>query len=316
MFSEKKKPRVSIGLPVYNGENYLCETIESILRQNYADFELIISDNASTDRTPEICQRYAVHDERISYYRNDRNIGAAKNFNRVFELSRGDYFKWAAHDDLIEPEYVQKCVQILDEDISVILCYSKVTIIDKNGKPIEQFENRLQRTASSKAADRFGAIILFDRWCFEVFGLIRAEALKKTSLIQSFIASDRALRAELSLLGRFFEISERLFLSRDHPQRSVRAMPVHHLRGKWFDPALKPSFVLPHCRIYYEYYKTLKRSSLAPKEKLACFGYILRWPLTLGNFRWMHADFLIAFTPSYWKFILKMLRLNYNFSKK
>jgi glycosyltransferase involved in cell wall biosynthesis len=91
-----KIPRVSIGLPVFNGEKYLAEALDSILSQTYRDFKLIISDNASTDRTEQICREYAAKDRRIRYYRNEKNIGAPKNFNRVFELSSGKYFRWDA----------------------------------------------------------------------------------------------------------------------------------------------------------------------------------------------------------------------------
>jgi glycosyltransferase involved in cell wall biosynthesis len=92
-------PKVSIGVPVFNGENYLAQALESILAQDFADFEVIISDNCSTDKTPEICTSFAKRDSRVKYFRNDSNIGASPNYNRTFELSRGEYFKWCAHDD-------------------------------------------------------------------------------------------------------------------------------------------------------------------------------------------------------------------------
>src|SRR5262245_45018612 len=101
-------PRVSIGLPIFNGEKYVAQAFDSILAQTYADFELIISDNASTDQTEAICQAYANRDRRIRYYRNNRNLGAAANYNRVFDLSTGVYFKWAAHDDIVLPTFVTK----------------------------------------------------------------------------------------------------------------------------------------------------------------------------------------------------------------
>ena len=96
-------PRVSVGIPVFNGERFLAETIESILAQTFKDFEIVISDNASTDRTEEICRSYAARDPRIRYNRNDTNRGAAWNHNRVFELARGEYFKWQSHDDFCAP---------------------------------------------------------------------------------------------------------------------------------------------------------------------------------------------------------------------
>src|SRR5882762_1549884 len=117
-------PRISIGLPVYNGENFITDALESILGQTYTDFELIISDNASTDRTEALCKSYAARDPRIRYWRNAENLGAARNFNRVFELSSGEYFKWTAHDDVLAPDYLEKCIEASDRDPSVVLVYT------------------------------------------------------------------------------------------------------------------------------------------------------------------------------------------------
>src|SRR4051812_44240337 len=99
-------PLVSIGLPVYNGEKYIAEAIESLLSQDYTNIEIIISDNASTDNTPQICQQYQHKNPRIRYFRNDTNIGASNNFNRTFELSKGEFFMWAAYDDLRDQTYI------------------------------------------------------------------------------------------------------------------------------------------------------------------------------------------------------------------
>src|SRR5712672_2829455 len=108
-------PRLSIGLPVYNGENFLAESIEALLGQSYEDFELIISDNASTDGTPDICRRYAKQDSRIRYIRQPRNIGSAPNHNVVIERARGELFKHASHDDLYARDLLERCVAALDE---------------------------------------------------------------------------------------------------------------------------------------------------------------------------------------------------------
>ena len=127
------KPRVTIGLPVYNGEQYLVQALDALLAQTYTDFALIISDNASTDRTQEICLAYAAKDARIQYYRNPINIGSAKNFNHVFALSASEYFMWAAHDDYMAPKLVAKCVDVLDRDPTILLCHAWVKIIDEQG---------------------------------------------------------------------------------------------------------------------------------------------------------------------------------------
>lgn len=134
------QPRLSIGLPVFNGDKFLNKAIDSLLAQTFEDFELIISDNASTDKTEEICRTYAEKDQRIRYYRNEKNIGCARNFNRVFKLSSAEYFKWAAHDDLHAPNFLMKCVEVLDQNPSVILCHSQVYIIDEYGKFLQNYD--------------------------------------------------------------------------------------------------------------------------------------------------------------------------------
>ena len=131
-------PFVSIGLPVFNGEKYLESALDSLLSQDYPNFELIISDNASTDRTAQICARYAERDTRIRYYRNASNLGAEENFNHVFRLSRGDYFMWAAHDDLWHTTYVTRCLEGLMEDRNIVLCASTVQFIDEFGLAVPE----------------------------------------------------------------------------------------------------------------------------------------------------------------------------------
>ena len=146
---------ISIGLPVYNGEDFLRATIDSILAQTFKNFELIISDNASTDSTEAICREYAAKDKRIHYYRNEHNLGAAPNYNRVFELSTGKYFKWAAHDDLYAPEYLEQCVKVLENNPSIVLCYSPVIFIDNQGKQLRKSASELLNLRSPKAQERF-----------------------------------------------------------------------------------------------------------------------------------------------------------------
>jgi len=300
------QPRVSIVLPVFNGDTYLKDALDSILAQTFADFEVVISDNASTDNTSEICQAYARKDNRIRYFNNKKNLGAAKNYNNVFRLSSGEYFKWMAHDDVIEPEFLEKCVHVLDRDPSIVLCSSRVKIINESGKVLGNFDISLNRVSSEKPQDRFKDLILNDVWCMEVFGLIRSSVLKKTRLIDKYIASDRILRAELGLLGRFHEIPEYLSLSRDHPERSVRKMPAHHLRAGWFDPAREGMRVFPLWRVFFEYYRCVWRIPLNAKLRAACLMYLMRWLTVNMNWARMAADIIIAFKPDVWKSFFKI----------
>src|SRR5260370_42275271 len=123
-------PLLSIGLFVYNGERFLEETLDSILNQTFTNFELIISDNASTDRTAEVSQAYARRDSRIRYYRGEKNMGAGWNTRRVYELATAKYFKWAAADDILEPEFLRRCGLGLEGDVGCVVGYGRTKKVD------------------------------------------------------------------------------------------------------------------------------------------------------------------------------------------
>jgi glycosyltransferase involved in cell wall biosynthesis len=225
-------PRLSIGLPVYDGALYLADALDGFLAQTFQDFELVVCDNASTDRTAEICRSYAERDPRIRYYRNERNVGAIANFNRVFELSQTPLFKWAAHDDLYHPRYVETCIRILDDNPDVILAHCKTAFVDDRGEtfPVDPATGRYvdPRTGvaqtpdsptigdSRVAAVRFWQVLARARWGTHMFGIMRREMLQRTHLIPNFTSGDRAMLAELALLGRFRCANEVLFSKRFH----------------------------------------------------------------------------------------------------
>lgn len=265
-------PHVSIGLPVYNGEPFLEATLDSLLAQTYPDFELIISDNASTDRTERICRAYAAKDRRIVYQRNEKNLGAAWNYNRVFELSRGEYFKWAAADDLCAPDFLQRCTEILAREPRVVVCYAKTKIIDAQGEILRDDDNGLNLQAPT-ARQRFLQLMRSLGECNAVFGVIRSPILKRTRLIGNYIASDSCLLAELSLHGRIFEIPEYLFFRRDHPMASSRNRGQDQ-QLEFFDPALKGRIVLPKWRRAFENFISVKCAPIAIREKAFLFAYL------------------------------------------
>jgi glycosyltransferase involved in cell wall biosynthesis len=119
-------PKISIGLPVYNGEKFLEEKIISLLNQTVADFEIIISDNASTDSTLEICQKYLQKDKRIRYFKQEKNMGFPWNFNFVLKEARGKYFLWTSVDDIILPEFIKKNVVVLESNDKIVCSASQV----------------------------------------------------------------------------------------------------------------------------------------------------------------------------------------------
>jgi glycosyltransferase involved in cell wall biosynthesis len=290
------KPCVSIGLPVFNGENYLEDAVISILAQTYTNFELIISDNCSTDDTQDICQKLASMDSRIKYYRNDKNIGAPPNYNRTFELSKGDYFKWASHDDLLAPEYLHKCVNVLNEDPSIVLCHSKTARINQLGELTGNYDHNM-RIDSQKMHERFRDLIsIKHNPCWPIFGVFRRSILERTPLHGNYPSADSNLLAEIALYGRIFEIPEYLFFRRDHPQAYTRKYcenqdykSMDHYRAEmawWATDSLIDSTVL---RNLSEYLQSVRRVPLKWSDRLLCYEQIFDWFVREG-WRLMGAD--------------------------
>lgn len=269
--------KVSIGLPVYNGEKYIHQVLDSILNQTYDDFELIISDNASEDRTQEICMSYAANDSRIRYYRNGRNLGACWNYNSVFKKSKGEYFKWLAHDDVYAPTHIERCVKIFEQNQDVVLVYPKTVIIDDCGNQISKYDDELHLPYSDPVNRFRHCIFRSAGMCNAVFGLIRSFALNSTSLIGNFNGADYILLSHLALLGEFFEIPEYLFFRRDHPETSGRSNPTPNGVAAWFDPLNRDKIILPECRRLYEYVLVcLMCKDLHVLERVACFAHVCK----------------------------------------
>lgn len=265
-------PLVSIGLPVYNGAKYLEKAIDSILAQTFTNFELILSDNASTDATPEICQAYAARDPRVRYQRNPANIGGAGNTNLTFTLARGKYFRWAAHDDLCAPELLEKCVAALEADPGLVIAYPMARLIDEQG--VEFGITSHKKAASEKNYERFRRLAIADDYCEEIYGVIRTDILRNTRLLGIYTSADRVLLSELGLYGRFYEVPEVLFSKRIHPGNYFvdwRARMV------WFDPKLKGKIVFPFWKQFFDYLATVRRVRLTFYEKLRCYLAVFEW---------------------------------------
>jgi glycosyltransferase involved in cell wall biosynthesis len=268
-------PTVGIGLPVRDGATYLAEAIDSILAQTFPDFELVISDNASSDRTPEICRAYARRDRRIRFYRQERNIGAAGNFNLVFHRSSGKYFKWAAHDDVIHPTYLARCIAALEADPDAVLCQSVLEIVDGGSGEREVYDHIAFGTDRPRQSDRLAARLRARR-CTEVFGVIRRDALHATALIADHVGADRTLLIELALRGRFAGVPELLFLNRDHPERFTRRNKTLHAQAAWFAPAGPQRRVLRTWTLYATCLRLVRAYASDPAERVRCYGQMIR----------------------------------------
>ena len=271
-------PRLTVGLPTFNGERYLAEAIVSTLAQDFGDFELLVADNASTDGSREIVERFAREDRRVRLLSSERNRGAAWNFSRLLDEARGRYFTWSADDDTYEPTFLSRCVGVLDQRPDVVLCYAQALEIDADGRVIE-------RRGPTNVADlpdpsaRYRAILLREVYCYAVFGVIRTQVLRRTGLIGPFAQSDRVLLAELALHGRFVECPEALYRHREHPGRSMYAFRDDRDRLRWFDPSLDGARTLPRWRLAAEYTRALHRAGpeLGTDERIRSALHLVPW---------------------------------------
>lgn len=286
-------PALSIGLPVYNGERYLHFAIESLLNQTFTDFELVISDNASTDGTQDICQKFAQWDERVRYVREPENRGAAWNFNRVFHLSRAPLFKWAACDDACQPTFLQRCVEVLQTEPEVVLAFPFATAINAAGEVFDdrewqdssgyvreeltesQLAHRRIALMSARPHVRFHYVIAHFFYCHEIYGVMRSDALRSTGMHRTYYGADKMLLAELALRGKFAEIAEPLFLWRRHPDQSMwvgdSTSHERFVSGQSQTRKL-PGFV----RFNGGYIKRSFESPLPLHEKLLCMTSVAR----------------------------------------
>lgn len=284
------KPRVTIGMPIYNGEKYLTEVLKSLLSQTFTDFELVITDNASTDQTPEIIREFAVRDTRIHYHRNPTNLGAAGNYNILVELACGKYFKWAAADDLCAPTLIEKCVAQLDEHPEAIMAYGRTILIDEHGGIIEYHDDEYD-LRSPKAHVRLRQAFRSSAWCHPVFGLVRTDELKQTGLIGNFASSDKVLLAEFALRGQCHEVPEHLASHRLHPGDSTSVNTTDEAMASWFDPQTKNRVRAPRWQRMLAVAQAIRRTKLSPVDAVLTYIEFFKFYLSFGRFPGMFKDF-------------------------
>jgi len=270
------KPRVSVGMPVYNGEPYIGLAIESILEQTFGDFELIISDNASTDQTEAICRDFAARDDRIVYSRNEENIGAARNYNRLVDMASAEYFRWSNADDLLAPVLHERCIAVLDSNPDAVLSYGKTKIIDENGNECEDYDDRLD-LRDDRPSDRFIKFQDSVGLTNVIYGLMRTEAVRKTARLgnATYPAADTNFMGELVLYGKFVEIPECLFYRRMHAAASTADREDDERQTSFWGRSA-PGFSLPLWRKNAAYLRAIQRAPVDFAEKRRLVLYMCR----------------------------------------
>ena len=263
-----RTPPVTIGLPVYNGERFLTDALASILGQTFEDFLLVVSDNASTDRTVDIVEEHATRDERIMFLRSDVNRGAAWNYNRVFGECRTPYFKWAAADDMLAPTYLERLLATLDTSPpNVVLAYPHTQLVDADGAVVGEFVDELAAQPGAPPFVRVHRVASKIALGNVIFALMRADALARTRLHGNYPAADYVLLAELALVGEFRVVPEPLFRRRLHEGISSRANPTKASLTHWFDTQRAP-VRSPGLNLLREYLAGIQYARLPRSQRL------------------------------------------------
>ena len=287
--------RLHIGLPVWNGEAYLGAAIESLLAQTFEDFELIISDNGSTDASARIAESYAARDSRVKVFRSEVNRGAAWNWNEVFRRSSAELFKWASHDDLHEPEYLARCIEVLDREPGVGLCYSRSRWVDAHGATFEKsYSDDCHLTMKAphhrfaQFLGKFPATILF--------GVARRAVLGRTRLMGNYACADRILMGELILQGQLYELPDSLFIRRVHDANSWSEGTTMQEYAEWYDPSNANKATIHVARRGVEYARAIRHARLSPAQEAACFVALAAYSLQPLRRR-LHRRYLKKWLP-------------------
>lgn len=278
-----RAPRLTVGLPVRNGENFLEEALESVLRQTFEDFEVLVADNASTDATSEICAAYEARDERIRYLRNGRDLGATCNHNLVLEQAAGEYFKWMAHDDACHRAFFERCVRALDACPDAVGASPRAVDVDADGAVVGKWPSR-PALAGPEPPARFADVLRTSREPLPIFGMLRTEVARALGGLGAYPSSDRVFVCALSLRGRLLELPEFLLLHREHPHRSVHVHGWREHSLAWWDPARAGTLSFSHWRVLGELARAVHRAPLDRRQRRHCNRVLARW--LADDFNW------------------------------
>jgi glycosyltransferase involved in cell wall biosynthesis len=267
------QPFVSIGMPVYNAERYLSQALESLLAQDHSHFEIVISDNNSLDRTQEICHEFAARDQRIRYVRQPLNQGMPWNFAYVVREARGEYFTWAAHDDLFHPTFIRKCLELLAAHPGAICCCTEINFIDADGLPHPDWSKKQYsniETLGMTPPQRIHELLNRDGW-FASYGLMRLRDAKKMSLELRMYGYDVIQLEELLLLGDFVKVHEPLFRYRMTGPKS----PTHYQAALNSETTSIAPTKTPYTNLATDLLQTVYRSHLTNEQKTEIFADFL-----------------------------------------
>lgn len=202
------KPKLTIGIPVYNGERFLRQKLDSLLSQTFTDFQIIISDNASTDSTQEICKEYEKRDKRITYIQQEKNIGSKNNFMFVLQQAETKYFVWSAVDDIMEPQFLEKNINVLDSNNEFVGCISKIDYYVDDQK--QSKSNFIQLDSIVGTYEKKVRFYLRNSSANMIYAVYRTADLQKCKVLDPIGAWDSAIILSVLKYGNIHVISDTL----------------------------------------------------------------------------------------------------------
>ncbi|WP_298824553.1 glycosyltransferase family 2 protein [uncultured Piscinibacter sp.] len=271
---DRQPPLVTVGIPIYNGAKHLEKTAESLLAQTLGDFELLIADNASTDRTPEICAALAHRDPRVRIIRHATNIGAPRNWNCLVHEARGRYFKWASANDRCSPLLLERCVQALEADPGAVLSYGHTQLTDENDQPIEVYAGDID-VRMERPSERFAIVCQRMNLNNAMCGVVRTDVLRKTGLDRLYPSGDMALTSELALHGRILLLPDVLLYRRHAPGSFTSLLDPLQIQ-RMYDPGAQRPMKLIRSRRHLDNMACIARAPIDWTEKFRAAGTALR----------------------------------------
>lgn len=218
--TETEATKIAVGLPVYNGADYIAEAIESVLAQSYGDYHLLISDNASTDGTDAICCEFAARDPRVKYIRQSENLGLVGNGRFLLQKAEAyEYYAIIGHDDVWMPHFLETLLPLLENDKAAVLAMGRYRFIDENGNGLELNENlfKTEKIEKMKSLARPDRMSIQPSAIF-IHGLIRRDCFIETLFNYHGTYEDVFMLRYFAGLGHFVTSAETVFLKRMHPK--------------------------------------------------------------------------------------------------
>jgi len=271
--SGRPSARITVGVPVYNGERYLAVALESLLSQTAGDMVILVGDNASTDGTADIARAYAARDSRVRHVRHATNLGAARNYSVLCQMADTEYFRWLAADDSSGPRFHEVCLATLAAHPDAVLAYPRVVMIDAEGRQLHEYDEGLH-LPQERPSERLFTLLKRLRLVNALYGVARTSVLRRTRLLGAFRGSDIVFLAELSLYGKFIEIPEPLMLRRMHEGSYTSMTPEEQRRFNNPAGSRTPEFYFS--RHLMEYLRAVARAPVSAGERLRLLAGLAR----------------------------------------